>query len=251
MTLPPALKHGSLTKFREDLYWVQGCVKLKAPHPKFGPLTMQFSRNMTIIRDNDELTLVNSVRLDEQTLKELETLGEVKHVVRLAAFHGMDDPFYQQRYGTTMWSVDAPYFHGVNPNQADSRYFTPDEILSADHLPPLKGLRYFEIGSGKLNEGLFWLERDQGIAIAGDSLQNWTEPDAFFNLTAKFMMKKMGFFAHAGIGPGWMQAVKPNLNELNDFFDWSFEALIPSHGSPIEARASEAYRASVKKLIEK
>ena len=50
MTLPPALKHGSLTKFRDDLYWIQGCVKLKAPHPKFGPLTMQFSRNMTIIR---------------------------------------------------------------------------------------------------------------------------------------------------------------------------------------------------------
>ena len=58
---------------------------------------MRCSRNMFVIRQGDELILVNSVRLTDDGLKELESLGNVKHVIRLAFGHGMDDPFYQAR----------------------------------------------------------------------------------------------------------------------------------------------------------
>ncbi|MCK6265062.1 hypothetical protein KP803_17425 [Vibrio sp. ZSDE26] len=250
MTFPRVLKHGKIEPITENIYWVRGSVKLKAPHPKFGPLTLQFSRNMTIIKQGDELILVNSVRLDEETLEQLDSLGKVKHVVRLAAFHGMDDPFYKNRYDVTIWSVNAPYFSGVDPNPPEAHYFAPDKLLSSKSLPPIPDLKYFEIGSGSLNEGLFYLERENGIAISGDSLQNWHQADENFNLTARFMMKKMGFIRPTGIGPGWVNAVKPDVSELFDFFDWGFETLIPSHGEPITSAASEAFRSSVEKIID-
>ncbi|MGF1694297.1 hypothetical protein L4C54_01330 [Vibrio lamellibrachiae] len=251
MNFPPALKHGLIEPVIDNVYWVRGSVHLKAPHPRFGPMTLKFSRNMVIIKQDNELTLVNSVRLNDQALSELDRLGKVKHVVRLAAFHGMDDPFYKNRYNATMWSVNAPYFHGVDPSKTDAHYFTADKILSPKSLPPIPDLKYFEISSGLLNEGLLHLNREDGVAISGDSLQNWHQADKNFNLTAKFMMKKMGFIKRAAIGPGWLQANKPDLSDLYEFLDWQFERIVPAHGEPIHSGASNAYRETVEKLLAK
>jgi len=40
-----------------------------------------------------QLTLINPVRRDEEGLRALEALGEIKHVLRLGPLHGMDDAF--------------------------------------------------------------------------------------------------------------------------------------------------------------
>ena len=42
--------------------------------------------------------------MDEATLKEIEKLGEVKHIVRACSGHGSDDPFYITRYHTRVWA---------------------------------------------------------------------------------------------------------------------------------------------------
>ena len=88
-----AMKHGSIEQVFENIYIVRGTAAFKKPVP------VRFSRNMTVIREGNDLTLINSVRLSEQGLTELDALGQVKHVIRLAGFHGMDDPFYKDRYG--------------------------------------------------------------------------------------------------------------------------------------------------------
>ena len=49
-----------------------------------GPTT--FSRNMQVLKQGDELVLVNTVRLDDAGLEALDALGRVTHVVRLAGF---------------------------------------------------------------------------------------------------------------------------------------------------------------------
>ena len=51
------------------------------------------------------MILVNSVRLDVAGLAALEALGRVTDVIRLAGNHGMDDPFYKDRYGAKVWAV--------------------------------------------------------------------------------------------------------------------------------------------------
>jgi hypothetical protein len=58
-----------------------------------------FSRNMTVVRDGEALTLVNTVRLDEAGLRRLESLGTARNVVRIGVLHGIDVPFYIARYG--------------------------------------------------------------------------------------------------------------------------------------------------------
>lgn len=63
------------------------------------------SRNMVIVRENGELTLINTVRLDEEGLTALEHLGHVKNVVRIGAFHGYDDAFYLDRYHAQLWAI--------------------------------------------------------------------------------------------------------------------------------------------------
>lgn len=249
MPYPSAQKHGPITQYKPNIYWVKGSVSLKAPHSRFGPLTLKFSRNMCIIKQGQSLILINSVRLNENALAELDELGTVKHVIRLAAFHGMDDPFYKDRYGADVWSVDAPYFRGVDPTNPENIYFKPDHRLHAECNLPLENSNYFEIDSGTLNEGLLRIEQDEGIAISGDSLQNWLAPDEYFNLSARLMMGKMGFIRECGIGPGWIQATKPDLTTILPFLEQPFECLIPSHGELVTSRASEKFKRSVQKLI--
>jgi len=67
---------------------------------------------MTIVRQQSsdgsyELTLINTIRLDDKTLAQLSMLGEIKHVVRLGAFHRVDDAFYLQRNPTKCWIIEG------------------------------------------------------------------------------------------------------------------------------------------------
>ena len=61
---------------------------------------------MTIIRNGSELTLVNTVRLSEEGLNQLDRLGKVTHIVRIGAFHGRDDAFYRDHYPIAqLWTL--------------------------------------------------------------------------------------------------------------------------------------------------
>ncbi|RJG36133.1 hypothetical protein [Motilimonas pumila] len=72
----PVQPHGHVKRLFKDIYMVTGSVAMKLPHPKIGPLTLRFSRNMVIIKQGGELTLINSVRLNGQGLAQLDALGK-------------------------------------------------------------------------------------------------------------------------------------------------------------------------------
>jgi hypothetical protein len=55
----------------------------------------QFSRNMTVVRDGNALTLINSMRIDGAGLAQLDALGRVAHVVKIGSLHRRDDAFLQ------------------------------------------------------------------------------------------------------------------------------------------------------------
>lgn len=95
---PPQLPHGKIQEILPDIFFVKGQIRIDSE-----PVS-EFSRNMVIIRDGDELTLINSVRLDEAGLKQLDSLGSVRHLIKLGAFHGRDDAFYLERYRIPLWA---------------------------------------------------------------------------------------------------------------------------------------------------
>src|SRR4051794_27486614 len=95
----PALPHGALREAFRDVFFVTGTVKMPAP--------IRFSRNMTVVGEGPRLVLINSIRLSDAGLAELEKLGTVTDVVRIAGYHGADDPFYKQRYGAKISVVSG------------------------------------------------------------------------------------------------------------------------------------------------
>lgn len=95
MNFPEALAHGEIKEVFSDVFLVTGTMR-----NEFFGSTWQFSRNMIIVREEGRLTLVNSIRLDDTGLAQLDALGEVVNIVRLGDMHGLDDRFYLDRYAS-------------------------------------------------------------------------------------------------------------------------------------------------------
>jgi hypothetical protein len=236
---PPALPHGDIREVLAGVYFVTGTVAMP------GPLPMRFSRNMTILREGgDRLVLVNSVRLGDEGLAALDALGKVTDVIRIAGNHGMDDPFYRERYKAKVWALNGQrYTAGFNTSAPDV-YFEPDALIDERTELPIAGARVYRINA-KPPEGLLVLERHGGTIVAGDCLQHWAEADAYFSFLGKTMMKLMGFIRPYNVGPGWLKQCKPPKHELRGILDLDFANVFPAHGAPVVGGARDHYRPAV------
>lgn len=159
---PPARDHGELQTIFPDVFFVMGAMAM-------GP--MRFSRNMVVLREGERLVLVNSVRLGDAGLRALDALGKVTDVIRLAGFHGSDDPFYKERYGATIHAIAGQtYFSGLNPGKG-AVYFEPDVLLDATSPLPIAGAQLHVIDTSP-SEGVLRIEAGGGTLITGDCMQN-------------------------------------------------------------------------------
>jgi hypothetical protein len=237
---PPALPHGELREVLPDTFLITGTVQLP------GPMPVRFSRNMTVVREGDRLVLVNSVRLDESGLAALDRLGKVTDVIRLAGFHGMDDPFYKDRYGARVWALRGQrYTHGFATD--GEPYFAPDVEMDATTALPLEGARLYVIDATPA-EGVLLLDRSGGVAITGDCLQHWHQPDAYFSWMARVMMRMMGFIRPYNVGPAWLKQARPPKDQLRGILDLTFANVLPSHGAPVVGDARERYRPAIERV---
>jgi hypothetical protein len=221
------LPHGELEEVFPGVHFVTGTMKTQLMGAHW-----HFSRNMTVVKDGNALTLINTVRLDDQGLAALDRLGQVQHVVRIGALHGLDDPFYLHRYGATYWAL--PGMPG--PQQ-------PDRLLQPGDGGPFAGCSVFLFEHSKLPEAILRIDREGGILVAADALQNWVAPDAFFSDESRQMMTGMGFFQAANIGPVWMQVNEPKAADFQRLQQLSFRHALCGHGSPLRDGAQEAFGA--------
>lgn len=238
---PPALPHGELREVLSGIYIVTGTVAMP------GPLPVRFSRNMTIVREGARLVLVNSVRLDDRGIAALDSLGKVTDVIRLAAHHGMDDPFYKDHYGAKIWAVRGQRYTAGFNTSAPQTYFTPDMEMDATTTLPLAGAHLYVIDS-RPPEGILLLDRSDGVAISGDCLQQWHEPDSYFSWLGKQMMRLMGFIRPHNIGPGWLKQSKPPQDQLRGILKLRFANVLPSHGAPVLGDARSCYRPAIERV---
>lgn len=213
------------------------------------PGGLRFSRNMTVIRQGNELVLVNSMRLSDDGLAELERLGKVAHVVRLAGFHGRDDLFYKERYGARVSCIRGQaYSRGFGRPKPADIYFHADAELDATTAPPVEGARLFVFDSNPSEALLLW-ERDGGTVISGDALQNWASSDEWFSWLATVVMRFMGFIKPHNIGPGWLKQATPPVGDLERLLSLSFDKLLPAHGSPVLSQAAALFRPAIERAI--
>ena len=236
---PVALAHGSLEEVLPSLHFVTGTMAMGGG--------VRFSRAMTVVVEGDRLVLVNTVRLDDAGLAALDRLGKVTDILRIAGNHGMDDPFYKERYGAKLWAVKGQRYTAGFDTKAPNVYAEPDVEMDATTELPIAGAKLHIMASSP-PEALLLLDRSGGTVIAGDCLQNWAAPDAFFSWPGKVMMRFMGFLKPYNIGPGWFKQCKPPKAEVRGVLDLPFQNVLPSHGTPVLGEAVARYRPIVEKL---
>lgn len=232
---PSSLPHGPLREIFPDIFFVTGAMR-----GEFAGALWQFSRNMTIVRDGDRLTLINSVRLDDDGLAQLDRLGVVAHVVRLGALHGRDDAFYVDRYGATYWSPPGAPPAG---ELRDGAPLVPGGAL------PLPGSELFAFQTTRLPEAILRLDRAGGILVTCDSLQNWAAPDEFFTDDTRRAMQDMGFFQPANLGPVWMQVNEPRADDFARLGQLQFLHVLPGHGAPLLNDARDVFAATFRRAF--
>ena len=236
--LRPALPHGELREVLPGLYFVTGTVKMAGP--------IRFSRNMAVVKQGDRLVLVNSMRLDDAGLAALDKLGKVTDVVRLAANHGMDDPFYADRYKAKVWVVKGQRYTAGFKTSSPKTYFTPDVEMDATHPPPIDGGKLIMIDS-QPPEGLIFIPAHGGTIISGDCLQNWAARDEYFSGIGHFLMKRMGFMKPHNVGPGWVKQCKPPKDQLRALLDHEFANVLTAHGTAVIGGARDHYRPAIER----
>lgn len=234
----PASPHGPLKEVFEGIWFVRGGVRMPMRMP------MRIGRAMTVVRGDDGLTIFNSIRLSDDGLSQLEALGDVKHVIRLAGFHGRDDGFYRDRYGAKVYAIEGQlYLRGLDPKKpATEPFMEPDEWLNEGSVLPITDAKLKVFSTSTPPEALCLIERHGGIVIAGDSLQHTPKPDEFYSFMAKLMMKRMGFMKPYNVGPGWLQFAHPTAADVRSILDLEFEHVLPGHGDAVIGGAKEKYR---------
>jgi hypothetical protein len=228
----PLEPHGPLTPLFEDVFTLVGSVTMM-------PL-VRIPRTMTVVRRGSELTLINAVRVDDATLTALKALGRIAHVVRIG-LHGMDDAWYVQEHGATLWAL---------PGVEHARGQTTQEELAEDHLP-LAGARLFRFEHTVAPEAALLLDDGGGLLVTCDSVQNWESTDGC-SLLGTLATHALGFLVPAQIGPPWRKRMTPPGGSLRPDFerlaDLPFKHLVGGHGVPLRGSANAALRATIERV---
>lgn len=214
-----AMPHGKIQEVFKDVFFVSGTMK-----GEFFGTMWQFSRNMTLVREDGNLTILNSVRLTDEGLEALDKLGKVVNVVRLGDMHGIDDAFYVDRYKATFWAL---------PGMREKDGLKVDKELLPGGEMPFHNASLFVFETTKRPECIIRLDREGGIMIACDSLQNWVEPDSFFDEATISTMQQMNFFRPANLGPAWMFESEPGAADFVRLKEIPFEHALCGHGYPM------------------
>lgn len=232
---PPALQHGGIEEVFPDVFFVSGAMETVLQD-----MDWKFSRNMTVVRDGECLTIINSVRLNDDGLAALDRLGRVTAVVRLGSLHGRDDPFYVDRYSAEYW---------VMPGMVHETGLPATHILTADAPLPISDASLFEFRTTQMPEGILHLDRAGGILIACDALQNWLTPDEYFSDTSRELMQQMGFFTPANLGPVWVQRATPAAEDFARLKELSFRHALCGHGEPLRDTAHKDFSTTIDRMF--
>ena len=154
--------------------------------------------------------------------------------------HGIDDPFYVDRYQATFWAL---------PGMRIQDGLNVDKVLAAGGEMPFADGSLFEFKTTKRPEAILHLHREGGILIACDSLQNWTEPDEFFLDETAERMQEMGFFTPNNLGLAWLQVSQPQPPDFVRLKEVPFRHALCGHGAPARD-ASVAYHATFNRFFQ-
>jgi hypothetical protein len=222
----PAWPHGEITEIFPNIFYVMG-----TNITKYNNIEFQHSRNMIIIRDNDKLSLINTMRLNPQSLAALDSLGKVENIIRIGAFHGRDDEFYLDSYDAKLWAL-AGMQHQNNR--------LADVLLKPNGAIPFTDCSVFIFETSQHPEGILHIAKAGGILVTCDSIKNWVSADQFFSDDSAKFYEKQSYFGIATISNVWKQACQVQSADFVRLKSLKFKHLLSAHGEPLLNNAYEA-----------
>ena len=234
MSFAPAYPHDPIEPLEPDVFLVRGSIPLN-------PL-MRISRNMVIVRHEGELSLVDPIRLGAEEEKRLDELGQVKRILRLGPMHGLDDPYYIDRYGAELW---APGSSEAYPEPK------PDLVFDESTPAPFPNARFFCFVGTQQAEAALLLSRaprEGGLLVTCDSIQHYGDY-RHNTLLARLLMPFIGFPKTTILGPIWVKLMTPEGGSLESEFrrllELDFDRLVSAHGSVLAENAQDACRVAI------
>jgi len=223
---PSVTRHDALSELFPGVYFLQGSIQMRPG--------VRINRNMIVLAHEGELTLINSVRLNEAGLAALDQLGKVAALVRLGDFHGMDDAFYIERYQCDLWGQKGTRVYKRVP---------PTHFFADGDVGPVPHASYFAFSAPSCPEAALLLA-SYGLLITTDSLQFYGKQLRHFSLLAKTAFPFLGFHRGLNIGPMWLKGVTPKGGSLQSDFErlaaLEFDALVGAHGDLMRTGAKAA-----------
>lgn len=181
----PASPHDPLIEIFPDIYLLRGSINFG-----FG---LRMNRNMIIIKQNQELILVNPVRMNDDGLAHLEQLGNIRHIIRLGDFHGLDDQFYRDTYQAQLWS---------QPDHHTYKNLQPDRLITPHIKPPIANATFFIFATAKYPKAALLIQPAK-LLITTDCVQYWADWK-YTSFVRRIILWLMGFRLGLFIGGPWL-----------------------------------------------
>jgi hypothetical protein len=216
------LPHQIITKNYESIYSLMGSMKL------FG--VFKYSRNMVILKDGENLCLVNPVRLSEKEEQKLISMGKVHSILKLGRLHSVDLPYYMDKFSPKLWASS-------NDSFVQKHNYNIDLDLEKVKSIPFLGLQIYNFKTSKENEAVAFLPQDNGIILACDAFVNMKKIDPMANWLVKTLSKLLPEPTY--IGPNWFKVMKPKKIDFDNILKFEFESMIPAHGPILKPKASK------------
>lgn len=230
---PAAQPHGPIQTVNTRMKWVQGSMKIGL---------MKFSRNMVILTHGSDITLINPIRLSAKAEVALNAIGTVKNVIRLGAFHGLDDGYYRHKYTAKIWGAAGE--EHPKGTEIDVEYYEDTPL-------PFPDAKLF-VFQGKHPEGAIVVGPAPGFLITCDSIQH--HPN--FKGTAPFakvMMTLMGFRKPATIGLPWLKRMASDGADMHAEYQrllrHEFDGMLGGHGQIMERGAKAAVQKTLDRVF--
>jgi len=223
---PGVFPHGNVEQISEDVFMVRGSINMNP--------VVRITRNMAIIREGGELTLINPLLVNEQVEAEILSLGSITHVMRLGAFHGADDNYYVEKFSAKMWA-----------QLGGTTYETPEitDVLTEGGLLPFSNAQLIELSGSVQPECVLLVTVGNGLLLTCDAIQNYGDY-SYNNFLAKLMLPFIGFPKKTIVGPIWLKYMTPKGESLEKQFrkllELPFDSLLAAHGT---LKKSDAHRA--------
>jgi len=150
----PVAPHGDLEEVADNVYVIMGShVFVKG---------LRFGLTMTIVKQGNELTIINPYRLRQEVEDQVLKLGTIKHLVRISSMHGACDQYFIDKHQCTYWDLPAP--EGKLPKG--------DQILKEGGEFPIDGAKILMMENLKAPECVVWIPNGGGTLLTADIIQN-------------------------------------------------------------------------------